>query len=633
MTLATFTDVSIAFGDNLLLDRANLKLEPGHRIGLIGRNGEGKTTLLKIIGSEIKPDDGTVRITPGTVVAALEQDQSGVTNGTVFEYVARGLGTTGELLTQFQLLSAIDNPVAGDLARLARIQDQLDSENGWNLQATVDRTLGRLGLDGSATISTLSGGWQRRASLARTLVSNPDILLLDEPTNHLDIESISWLEKQILKFNGAIVFVTHDREFLARVATDIVELDRGKLVMWPGSYQDYLTRKAAALHQEARQNAEFDKKLANEEAWIRQGIKARRTRNEGRVRALKKLRQDQAERRQQKGNVNLQVDQGQKSGKRVIEATNVSYDIAGETIISGFSTQIIRGDRIGLIGPNGIGKTTLLRLLLKQIEPGSGKIHHGTRLDTAYFDQLRSQLDPAKTVIDIIGEGREQITINGKSKHVISYLSDFLFTPQRSRSPVKALSGGERARVLLARLFSKPANLLVLDEPTNDLDIETLELLEELLLQFEGTLLLVSHDRKFLDNVVTSTLSFEGKGRVSEYVGGYTDWLRQAAPVTGKHVDSEKSGRKSPGASITAPTPPAKMVGGKKLSYKLQRELEQLPGEIEELEILQNQLNDKISAPGFYDQDAKTVRNVTTSLKQAEAALERCYLRWAELES
>jgi ATP-binding cassette subfamily F protein uup len=479
----------------------------------------------------------------------------------------------------------------------------------------------------------LSGGWQRRASLARALVSNPDILLLDEPTNHLDIESITWLEKQILKFRGAVVFVTHDREFLQRVATGILELDRGKLVLWPGTYPDYLARKAASLQQEARQNAEFDRKLAGEEAWIRQGIKARRTRNEGRVRALTKLRQQQAERRQRTGNVNMRIEQGQQSGKRVIEASNVDFEINGNTIISSFSTQIIRGDRIGLIGPNGVGKTTLLRLLLGQLTPSNGEIQHGTRLETAYFDQLRTALDPSKTVVDLIGEGREQITINGKSKHVISYLSDFLFTPQRSRSPVKALSGGERARVLLARLFSKPANLLVLDEPTNDLDIETLELLEELLLQFEGTLLLVSHDRKFLDNVVTSTLSFEGKGLVREYVGGYSDWLRQSNPKIhpGQAGKSTARGKSEPMPSSKA----AVLATGnrKKLSYKLQRELDQLPGEIDRLESHQQELARKMSTPGFYDRDADSVRKVANDLKQTETALEQCYQRWAELES
>ncbi len=633
MTLATLTDVSIAFGDNLLLDRASLSLEPGEKIGLIGRNGEGKTTLLKIIGSAVPIDEGEVRFNPGAVVATLEQTPSDISDSTVFDFVARGLGKTGQLLAQFLTLSATSDPTRDDLARLAAIQAQLDSGDGWNLRATVERTLGRLGLDGTVKISTLSGGWQRRASLARALVSNPDILLLDEPTNHLDIESITWLEKQILKFRGAVVFVTHDREFLQRVATGILELDRDKLVLWPGTYPDYLARKAASLQQEARQNAEFDRKLAGEEAWIRQGIKARRTRNEGRVRALTKLRQQQAERRQRTGNVNMRIEQGQQSGKRVIEASNVDFEINGNTIISSFSTQIIRGDRIGLIGPNGVGKTTLLRLLLGQLTPSNGEIQHGTRLETAYFDQLRTALDPSKTVVDLIGEGREQITINGKSKHVISYLSDFLFTPQRSRSPVKALSGGERARVLLARLFSKPANLLVLDEPTNDLDIETLELLEELLLQFEGTLLLVSHDRKFLDNVVTSTLSFEGKGLVREYVGGYSDWLRQSNPKIhpGQAGKSTARGKSEPMPSSKA----AVLATGnrKKLSYKLQRELDQLPGEIDRLESHQQELARKMSTPGFYDRDADSVRKVANDLKQTETALEQCYQRWAELES
>jgi len=635
MPLITLTDLSIAFGDNLLLNRASLALSAGQKTGLIGRNGEGKSTLLKIIGSQISADEGDIRLAPGVRIAMLEQSPKVSSTASVFEYVALGLGETGSVLAEYQSLVTSSNLSDKQLNHLSDLQHKLDSSGGWSLQSTVDRTLSRLGLDGSISVAKLSGGWQRRASLARALVSAPDILLLDEPTNHLDVESIVWLEKQIIQFDGAIVFVTHDREFLQRVATNIVELDRGKLSSWPGTYGDYLSRKAAALEQEERQNAVFDKKLAKEETWIRQGIKARRTRNEGRVRALKKLRQEQSERRSRKGNVRLELEQSQQSGKRVIEATNISYKIAGQQIISSFSTRIIRGDRIGLIGPNGIGKTTLLRLLLKELVPDSGEIIHGTRIEVAYFDQLRSELDPNRTVVDTIGEGREEVTINGRSRHVISYLSDFLFSPDRSRSPIKALSGGERARVLLAKLFSKSANLLIMDEPTNDLDIETLELLEELLLQFDGTLLLVSHDRKFLDNVVTSTFSFEGNGIVKEYVGGYSDWLRQTG--TSKSTENKKQKTKKenrqPQSARPAPTQETIPTAKKKLSYNLQRELDMLPDKIDKLEAEQRKLTLQMSRTDFYNQPEKTVKDVSSRLNNISAELEECFQRWAELDA
>ena len=480
-----------------------------------------------------------------------------------------------------------------------------------------------------AGIASLSGGWQRRVSLARALVCDPQILLLDEPTNHLDLESIIWLERQLGKFKGAVMFVTHDREFLQNVSTDIAELDRGKLVEWPGTYADYLRRKEAFLEQEERQNAVFDKKLAREEIWIRQGIKARRTRNEGRVRALARMRNERSERRNRKTNVNLEIDQRKQSGKLVIEAKNIQFRYDDEVIVENFSTRIIRGDRIGLIGPNGIGKTTMLKLLLGQLNPTNGSVVHGTHLEVAYFDQLRSQLNLDQTVIDVIGEGREQIIINGRSKHVISYLSDFLFTPARSRSPVKALSGGERARVLLAKLFSKPTNMLIMDEPTNDLDIETLELLEELLLQFDGTLLLVSHDRRFLDNVVTSTISFEGNGRVQEYIGGYTDWLRQISQRSSNTARSAR--KKEPGVASDKPVATASKI--KKLNYNDQRELENLPTLIETLEKEQNVLATEISNPDFYNQEKETINNILSRMKSVSDQLEQHYKRWAELES
>jgi ATP-binding cassette subfamily F protein uup len=629
MSLLSITDLSIAYGDNKLLDRVNLSLEPGQRVGLIGRNGEGKSTLLNILNARVVADEGEIRLNPGATVASLEQAPELHSDITVFEMVASGIGDTGDYISQYHRISGQQDLTKEQLQQLGELQHKLDSTNGWNIQSRVDKTISRLHLDPDAAISSLSGGWQRRVSLARALVCDPQILLLDEPTNHLDLESIIWLEKQLGKFNGAIMFVTHDREFLQNVATDIAELDRGQLVEWPGTYADYLRRKAAFLEQEERQNAVFDKKLAREEIWIRQGIKARRTRNEGRVRALARMRTERSERRNRKTNVNLEIDQGKQSGKLVIEAKNIHFRYDSEVIVENFSTRIIRGDRIGLIGPNGIGKTTMLKLLLGQIKHTDGTIVHGTHLEVAYFDQLRSQLDLDQTVIDVIGEGREQITINGRSKHVISYLSDFLFTPARSRSPVKALSGGERARVLLAKLFSKPTNMLVMDEPTNDLDIETLELLEELLLQFDGTLLLVSHDRRFLDNVVTSTISFEGNGQVREYIGGYTDWVRQS-----RIPSSISAGRTRVKVSrALSDKPPATVPKPKKLSYKDQQELVKLPTLIESLESEQNELAAKISNPDFYNQDKDTINDMLSRMKSVSDQLDQYYKRWGELES
>ncbi len=626
MSLLTLTNLCIAYGDNKLLDQANLTLEPGQRIGLIGRNGEGKTTLLNIINSAISADDGEIRLKPGTTIATLEQSPSLNEATTVFELVASGIGEVGHLLGEYHRLSQQSDP---RLDLLGELQHKLDSCDGWNIQARVDKTLSRLNLNADDNVGGLSGGWQRRVSLARALASDPQILLFDEPTNHLDLETIIWLEKQTRKFTGGILFITHDREFLQNVATDIAELDRGKLVIWPGNYNDYLKRKAAALEQEQRQYSEFDKKLAKEEVWIRQGIKARRTRNEGRVRALEKMRLERMERRNRKSNVNLELEQGKQSGKLVIEASNICFSYEKIIVVKDFSCRIIRKDRIGLIGPNGIGKSTLLKLLLDGLQPHSGTVKHGTKIEVAYFDQLREHLNLESTVIDTIGQGREQIEINGRTRHVISYLSDFLFSPARSRSPIKSLSGGEKARVLLARLFSKPANLLVMDEPTNDLDIETLELLEELLLQFEGTLLLVSHDRKFLDNVVTSTFSFQGNGVISEQVGGYSDWLRmsEAKAVTQKRGKSKSSPTIT--TELTAPSRTSKT----KLSYKEQHELDSLPKQIEEIESKQDQLTQLISDTNFYDRPKADIDNTLKQLKSVSDQLEQLYQRWGELES
>ncbi len=630
MSLLSISDLSIAFGDNKLFDQAGLTLHRGQRVGLIGRNGEGKSTLLNILNARILPDEGDLRLQPGATIATLEQTPELLADANVFEVVATGVGEMGDWLAQYHNLSGQVHVQPQQLRQMSELQHKLDSHDGWNIQARVDKTLSRLNLDANSKVASLSGGWQRRVTLARALVCDPQILLLDEPTNHLDIESIGWLEKQIIRFKGVVLFVTHDREFLQNVATDIVELDRGKLIEWAGSYTDYLLRKAAALQQEGRQNAVFDKKLAKEEVWIRQGIKARRTRNEGRVRALQKMRLQRSQRRHRITNVNLEIDQSRQSGKLVIEVKNIHFQYGEQIVVNDFSARILRGDRIGLIGANGVGKTTLLKLLLGKIAPTSGSVTQGTGVAVAYFDQSRAQLQPDKSIIDVIGEGRDQITINGRSKHVISYLSDFLFTPARARSPMTALSGGERARVLLAKLFSKPVNMLVMDEPTNDLDIETLELLEELLLQFDGTLFLVSHDRQFLDNVVTSTFSFTGNGRIQEYVGGYADWLRQSG--------SQSAQAKSPAQHETKQSKlgnakSASTAKAKKRSYNEQRELNHLPKQIESLEKQQSDFTAIVSTPDFYNQPKEIVNQTLAKMKSISDQIDQCYHRWNELES
>ena len=633
MSLLTISSLSIAFGHHKLLDNASLSVHKGQRVGLIGRNGEGKSTLLAILKRKITADEGVFRVQPGLEIALLDQTaQPPPGDESVFDRVAGGLGDMGQTLAEYHQVSGTGIAGPDQLRRLDELQQKLDSNDGWNMHARIDKTLGRLGLNAHDRVCELSGGWQRRAALARALVCNPDLLLLDEPTNHLDTDAIVWLERQLLKFKGAILLVTHDREFLQNVCTDILELDRGQLVNWPGNYTDYLSRKAAALGWEDRQNAVFDKKLAKEEAWIRQGIKARRARNEGRVRALQKLRAEQALRRNRISNARLEINQGPTSGKLIIEAENINFAINRQVIVRNFSTRIIRGDRIGLIGPNGIGKTTLLKILLKQIEPDAGTVRHGTRLKVACFDQGRTQLDPEQTVVDMIGQGRQQISVNGKDKHVIRYLADFLFSPTRARSPIKSLSGGERARALLAMLFSRPANLLVMDEPTNDLDIETLELLEEQLLHFAGTLLLVSHDRKFLDHVITSALSFEGKGRITDHTGGYSDWL--------KHTSNARS-RETPNhpAESTSRQPERKVPREnnrqkkKKPGFNEQRELSALTAEIERLENRQNSLTQVISQPDFYNRPRRDIQATLQEVKSVSDQLEQRYLRWEELDS
>ena len=632
MPLLRLSNVSIAFGTHALLKDADFQLDAGERVGLLGRNGEGKSTLMKIIAGNILPDHGDIWRQPELRLAWLEQSPDLPEDATIYDAVAGGLGELGECITRYHELSlTMDYDDEKALNELGDLQHQLETHNGWHFQQRVETTLMKLDLPGDLKINGLSGGWKRRVALARALVIDPEVLLLDEPTNHLDFESILWLEEQILNFQGAVLFVTHDRSFLQKLSTRIVDLDRGNLVSWQGNYDDYLTRKAAALEDEANQNAEFDKKLADEEVWIRQGVKARRTRNEGRVRALEKLRNERAQRRLQQGTARLALEKGDASGKKVIEVNDICFGYGERQIIKNFSTLIQRGDKIGLIGANGAGKSTLLKLLLQQIEPNTGTVEQGTKLEIAYFDQLRDQLDPNMTVADTVADGNDFVEIAGNKRHVMSYLGDFLFAPARARSPVKSLSGGEKNRLLLARLFTKPANLIVMDEPTNDLDLETLELLEEKLVNYDGTLLLVSHDRAFLDNVVTSVFVLNGAGEVDEFVGGYTDWMAHVKQAEqNKPAAAVKKGQE---ASKQATASSAAPVKKKKLSYKEQQELEQWPKLIDELETKQAKLTAQIGAASFYKQEPLAIAKTLDEMKEIEAKLEQVYDRWNELEA
>jgi ATP-binding cassette subfamily F protein uup len=625
MPLIRLTNVSIAFGTHALLDNAAFQLDAGERVGLLGRNGEGKSTLMKIIAGDIHADHGEIWKQPELRLAWLEQSPNLEESETIYEAVAGGLGELGRVIARYhELLHHMDGSEQS-LQALGDVQHKLEAENGWEFQTRVEAVLSKLQLPADVLVGSLSGGWKRRVALARALVIDPEVLLLDEPTNHLDFESIAWLEEQILTFQGAVMFVTHDRAFLQKLATRIIDLDRGQLTSWAGNYQDYLVRKAAALEDEANQNAEFDKKLAKEEVWIRQGVKARRTRNEGRVRALKRLRDERSERRNTQGTAKLSLNKGEASGKKVVEAIDVNFQYQDKPIIRDFSLRIERGDKIGLIGNNGAGKSTLLKLLLGQLQPTTGTIELGTNLQIAYFDQLREQLDPEISVADSVLDGGEFVDTPGGKRHVMSYLADFLFAPARARSPVKSLSGGEKNRLLLARLFTKTANLIVMDEPTNDLDLETLEILEEKLVEYQGTLLLVSHDREFLDNVVTSVLVFEGEGRVEEYIGGYADWfalMEQNKKAEAVRVAEQAVKKEKPKAG------PAK-----KLSFKEQRELELLPALIEQLETLQSQLTAEMNGANFYKQSPDAVAAKLTQLQTAEADLSQAYQRWDELEA
>ncbi len=626
MPLLTLTAVSLHFGQRVLLDSVDLTLRKGDRIGLLGRNGEGKSTLLSVIGGATQPDGGERWLRPGVRIATLAQQLPDASEQTVYQVVAGGLEEVGNWLAEYHDLTQQAQP---DLRRLEQVQHQLESADGWNLQQRVETVLTQLGLDGDAPMKTLSGGWRRRVALGRALVVEPDILLLDEPTNHLDIPSIEWLEQQVREYQGALLLITHDRRFLERVTNTIMELDRGHLFRLDAGYQQFLAYREQQAEAEEKANALFDKRLAEEEKWIRQGIKARRTRNEGRVRALLAMRRERNERREKQGRADFGMDRGSQSGKIVAELKHVSQRYGDKTVIDDFSTVIMRGDRIGIVGPNGAGKSTLLKIILGELTPQQGEVRHGTRLEIAYFDQLRQQIDPEKNLLDNICGGREFITINGKERHGISYLADFLFTPERVRTPVKALSGGEQNRAILAKLFSKPANLLVLDEPTNDLDIETLELLEEILLDFHGTLLLVSHDRAFMDNVVTSILVFEGEGKINDFVGGYSDWAAKGgsffkrAPVASAPEVASVADHK-----VAAPASEVK----KKLSYKDQRELDQLPARIEALETELEMLQSELGEPDFYQGDREHIEATLKKVESLQADLDAAYTRWAELE-
>ena len=632
MALLTLRDLSLAYGHVPLLDRVNGSVDKGDRIALIGRNGEGKSTLFRVLAGSQLADSGELQKQVGINIASMAQEVPQELQGSVLDVVLTGAGELAEMLVRYHHCDPLS-------AEFSRLHERIDAGNGWALESNARRLIARLELDPERDFAALSGGLKRRVLLARALLTEPDILLLDEPTNHLDVRSIEWLEQFLRDWNGTLIFITHDRSFLQALATRIWELDRGTLRDFPGDFQNYLRRKQEILHAEERGNAEFDKKLAAEEVWIRQGIKARRTRNEGRVRALKALREERAQRRERKGNVALTIQSAEKSGKIVIETENLTYAYASadgswpKTIVKDLNLLVERSDKIAILGDNGVGKTTLLRLLLGQLEPTAGSVRIGTKLEVAYFDQLRNALDEEKTVLDNVGEGADFLDINGERRHVLSYLQDFLFPPARSRSPVKALSGGERNRLLLAKLFTKPCNVLVLDEPTNDLDVETLELLEELLIDYKGTLLLISHDREFVDNVATSVIAFEDDGVVREYVGGYQDWLRQRPTRRDEsRKDSGKptlSDNKSEANKPAVKAEPAK----KKLSYKDQRELDLLPAKIEQLEAEQAALQQQLADPAIYRERASEAAALTSKLAALDAELQQAYARWEMLDA
>jgi ATP-binding cassette subfamily F protein uup len=630
MSLISMHGAWLSFSDAPLLDNTELHIEENERVCLVGRNGAGKSTLMKILNRELPLDDGRMVYEQDLIVARLQQDPPRNVAGTVYDFVAEGVEEQAEYVKAYHDIShkVMSDPSEKNLNEMARIQEIMDHQGLWQLDSRINEVLEQLGLEADTELSALSGGWLRKAALGRALVSSPRVLLLDEPTNHLDIETIDWLEGFLKEFQGSIIFISHDRSFIRNMATRIVDLDRGKLVSYPGDYDQYLLAKEEALRVEELQNAEFDRKLAQEEVWIRQGIKARRTRNEGRVRALKAMRRERGERREVLGSAKMQVEEAARSGKIVFEMEDVCYQVANKVLVKDFSAQVQRSDKIALVGPNGCGKTTLLKLMLSQLEADSGRVHCGTKLEVAYFDQHRAELDPDRTVMDNLAEGKQEVMVNGKPRHVLGYLQDFLFHPKRAMTPVRALSGGERNRLLLARLFLKPSNLLILDEPTNDLDVETLELLEELIDGYQGTVMLVSHDRQFVDNTVTECWIFEGEGKIGRYVGGYHDAKGQQGSTRSLRDAVQDKQQKSEPAKAEAVK-----RGNSKLSYNLQRELEQLPQRLEELEAQLEALQAKVGDAEFFNQPHDATQKVLSELAAAEKALEDAFERWEYLES
>ena len=632
MPLLRLDKVSLNFGSHILLDEVDFQIAKGQRIGLLGRNGAGKTTLMKIIAGSMQPESGERWLRPGTSLAWLEQSLPEADQETVYDMVAGGLSEVGDLLKRFHHLSALGSGT--DMAELEQVQALLEAKQGWNLGQKVDTVIDQLKLPADEPMAQLSGGWRKRVALARALVREPELLLLDEPTNHLDIPAIEWLEQALKNYTGALLLVTHDRSFLENVANEIVEIDRGHLYQFEGSYQRFLRFREEQLAAEETANKLFDKKLAEEEVWIRQGIKARRTRNEGRVRALKAMREQHRQRRTQQGTASFEASQGDRSGKLVVDLDKVSHSFGDKLVIKDFSTTVIRGDRIGLVGVNGAGKSTLLKILLGQLEPTAGKVKLGTRLEIAYFDQLREQLDLDKDLIDNICGGQDFIEINGKRKHAISYLGDFLFTPERVRTPAKALSGGEQNRAILAKVFSKPANVLVLDEPTNDLDIETLELLEDILIKFEGTVLLVSHDRQFMDNTVTSLMVFTGDGHIEQHVGGFTDWTRSGGSL--QEIQQQLAAKAEPATKKEKPKraqEPQEKQADNKESHRKKKALEKLMRRIEKLESQAEALERKMAEEGFYSQDQQRIDAILKESADNKENLEAAYAEWESLEN